>query len=189
MYMDSLAQRAKLAEETSARTARIEKLDTEISFRYSKAMRQLMVAAENRDSAGAGHLALRRSVAQLVARPRGNDVQGLFPEFEKMSVYGLLSDLRDQLVNAGYTSERQTQAGTVQNVLLKLSKLDDELNLDGITALEVAKRLKRAMFLPRIERAAQRVDVPVNGKDLPPPLSRWSKGFPQTDCKPDEIFC
>lgn len=171
------AEDRKRENERETRVARVEKLDTEIAFRYSKAMLHLQLGAAATLPLPEVQVQLEKAVLQMTASPRDKHIYVLYEEFGNSSGYALLSELRDHLIRAGFIAERRTQPGTIRYVLLKLSKLEDEVQLKKLDANSASAALKLAMNLPPVEQY-QKV-----------PISRWRKGFGRTDCLLNETTC
>ncbi|QBE65996.1 hypothetical protein [Pseudoduganella lutea] len=160
-----------------ARVARVERLDTEISYRYSKAMMYLQQGLLAVPQSEKAQITLEKAMHQMTANPRVEEVHVLYDDFDRSSGYALLSELRDHLVSAGIKSELITQSGTVRSVILKLSKLETDVQLQKVELKEAIQVLKATMNLPPVEQC-QEVDV-----------SRWHKGFARTDCSSKEVTC
>jgi hypothetical protein len=164
--------KAALIESAEARENRIEKLDSEIAFRFSRTLAQL--AAANATSEPERAALINGALASLTTRIEGGDMQTLYPAFANQSALSLMSDLRSERIAAGAHSEKMTPTvdGTVSRAI-KLLSIYGLIDRSGKSPKDVAGELIQIMSSPKLDNGTR----------------RWDKEFAYTDCTPNNPFC
>jgi hypothetical protein len=166
------AQRTARIEGQKKRNDRIEKLDSEIAFRFSQSLAQLAIA--NARSRQDRPDLIRRALANLTTRAPAEDTQTLFPEFADQGALSLMTELRSELIAGGEASETMSPSldGTVSSAIKSLGKLSI---LDHGSQLpeELAKDLLRIVASTKLHSGVR----------------RWNKEFLYTDCSTQRPFC
>ncbi len=164
--------KAVLEESARARDNRIEKLDSEIAFRFSRALAQLSTANTKRERDQSSQIT--SVLASLTTRTRGGDMQTLYPEFSNQSALSLMSELRLELIAAGVHSEKMTP--TVDHTISRAIK-----SLSVFSMLDHSEKAPMEVAGALIDIAAATVHD--NG------ARRWNKEFAYTDCSRNQPFC
>ena len=171
-HISEREKKAKQAEIAQARNDRIERLDTEISFRFS----EVLVKLERSKAALPEQRAaqLKQALALVTAGQEGAAHRVLYPAFAQHILLSLLGELRAEMLAAGDVSERLTPpgSGTVNQAIRRVSivaMLDDP----GAQADAVATELLKIIQAVRLSGGAP----------------RWNSGFIYTDCAATKPFC
>jgi hypothetical protein len=164
--------KAALVETAHAREIRIDMLDSEIAFRFSRAISQLAAANAISDQRRADLVS--GAVGSLTIRTKGGEMQTLYPSFAEQSALSLMSELRSELIAAGVHSEEMspTVDGTVGR---------------AIKSLSVFSMLDHSAQSPEYI-AGQLLDIVIATK-LSNGVRRWDKEFAYTDCASKKPFC
>jgi hypothetical protein len=164
--------KATLIQNAEARENRIEKLDSEIAFRFSRTLSQLAVA--NTKSEPERTSVVNSALASLTTRIEGGDMQTLNPAFANHSALSLMNDLRSERIAAGIHSEKMTP--TIDGTVSRAIKL---LGVYGL--------IERGKKSPK-DVAGELIEI-VSGPKLDNGVRRWDKEFAYTDCTPAKPFC
>lgn len=163
---------AKVLEINLARTDRIEKLDTEVAFRLSRALAQLEAATAAPETSQAG--LINQVLSSISTRTIGGDRQTLYPAFADHSLLSLMSELRSELIASGDLGEQAipTAPGSVSHAIKSLSVLA-VLGDAKQSPKEVATALLKIASYVHIRTEAR----------------RWDREFAYTGCKLEKPFC
>lgn len=163
---DKLAAGIRAAEEKNY----IERLDFEISYRYSKTIGRLKTLAAQ---VGTSSENLKLAMQPLTASADVKNNPPLYLEFNSLSGYALMAELRRKLPEWQFNGN--PLPGTVGYAMTSLSDLEASLDNKSTTPLGVATVLTSIMNRPGISEQRPR---------------RWDKGFSWTGCiAPDRPFC
>jgi hypothetical protein len=141
----------------------VERLDFEISYRYSKAMSRLQTLNGSKIPATAAGIKL--ALQPLTASADIKTNPPLYLEFNSLSGYALMAELRRNLLEWKFSGN--PQPGTVGYAMTSLNGLEETLDDKPQSANEVAASLTDIMNRP----------------------ARWAKGFHRTRCEPQHPFC
>lgn len=174
-YSAHVAERDKQirqAEVEQARQGRIERLDTEISFRLSQLFVRLEQVNEAQPNLRAGQL--DEVMTAIAAKKSGEQHLTLYPPFAEYSLLSLLGELRSELIASGVDSERMVPPGpgTVNGAIRSFSVLA-MLKDAGRSPRDVAKDMLAILKTVKLSSGTP----------------RWNRGFIYTDCPLDKPFC
>ena len=171
-YTNRRADAAKQQEIVVARAERIERMDTEISFRLG----QILVNLEQVGTAPPAEQPkqVEQLMAAITAKAQQRQDPSLYPAFAEHSLLSLLGELRSDLIASGIEAERMAPAGpgTVNETIRSLS------------VLTMRKPVTRT---PK-QTASDMLDV-MHRVRLAGGTPRWDRGFIYTDCNSTNPFC
>lgn len=171
-YTNQRADAVKRQEMVVARAERIERMDTEISFRLG----QILVHLEQLGTAPPTEQSkqVEQLMAALAAKAQQRQDPSLYPAFAEHSLLSLLGELRSDLIASGVEAERMMPAG------------EGTVN-EAIRSLSVLVMRKPVTRTPR-QTASDMLDK-MHRVRLAGGAPRWDRGFIYTDCNSQNPFC
>lgn len=171
-YTNQRADAAKQQQIVVARAERIERMDTEISFRLG----QILVNLEQVGTAPPAEQPkqVEQLMAAITAKAQQRQDPSLYPAFAEHSLLSLLAELRSDLIASGVEAERMMPAG------------EGTVN-EAIRSLSILMMRKPVTRTPR--QTASDVLDKMHRVRLAGGAPRWDRGFIYTDCNSKNPFC